>query len=78
MTDAYQDTMQPLGDAMRQKAALLADYLVTQPRRMDAVKAVLDFGWWCLGEGAKHAHDVQERMHRVQLARQSAGAHSGE
>jgi hypothetical protein len=66
---AYQDAIQPLSEAMRTRASELADYLVTQPARRDALRAALDFGWWCLGQGARHAHDVQERICRQQLAR---------
>jgi hypothetical protein len=82
MTDAaYQDVIQALGDETRKRAGELSDFLVTQPPRRLAMRAALDFGWWCLGEGAKHAHDVQERMHRTVLSqqgRQSAGATSEE
>lgn len=76
MSDYYGE-IEPLADELRKRAGELADFLVTQPPRRLAWQAARDFGWWCLAEGAQHAHAVTERVRRQQLARQSDGAHTG-
>ena len=74
----YQSTIRALAEAMRTRAGQLADFLVTQPPRGEAMRAARNFGWWCLGEGATQAYDVQERIRRQHLARHGDGAAQGE
>ena len=44
--------MRVLTSELRFRAAILVDYLITQPRRQDAMKAAQEFAWWCAQEGA--------------------------
>jgi len=49
------DVGQRLNNEMTRRAGDLADFLVTQPHRREALKAARDFGFWCLQEGARIA-----------------------
>jgi len=50
-----EDVGRQLNNEMTRRAGILADFLVTQPHRREALKATRDFGFWCLQEGARLA-----------------------
>lgn len=51
-----------LNDEMTHRAGALADFLVTQPHRREALKAARDFGFWCLQEGARLALESADKV----------------
>jgi hypothetical protein len=65
--EEYQTSVRRLGEALRQRASRLVDYLASQPAKGEGMHDALEFGWWCVTEGANQASVAIERERRKQV-----------